>query len=325
MVGADDPPGFPRGGTRLRIAEHHINVIKDGGADRGFGRRHAGDGIEAFFREELADFLPAPLQGEDAAISFIIGARGRLHTLKDNLIAPNFDGLTGGHELDALFRAGCDADHTEDEHTDARMGDGRAPRGARKAFEAVETFRKRDTPDACALGEINHRTGHKPCGQGKAEGGEHRRAFHHEQGDEPDREGDDGSRVETLGRRHGVCPLPGQHGAEGDEHQERQDDGGEGRVEEGRADGDLFPGYPLKHQRIKGADEDSGRRGGEQQIVHYQRRLTADRREEPAQLEGGRAPCIERKRTADEEDQNTENEQASLRVDGEGMHRGQHT
>ena len=53
-------------------------------------------------------------------------------------------------------------------------------------------------------------------------------------------------------------------------------------------------------------------------------RTSADRREEAASFQGGRAPCEERQRAADEQAENAQDEDAALGIDRKGMNRGQH-
>ncbi len=131
-------------------------------------------------------------------------------------------------------------------------------------------------------------------------------------------------RAQALQGAGHVAALPCQHGAEPHDHEQRQHERQEGRVEIGRAHGDARAAERIEKQRIERAEQHGRRRDGEKQIIEDQRAFARDRREQSARLEQRRAQRIKKERAADRDRQQHQDEQAALGIVGEGMHRGQH-
>ncbi|MNZ64235.1 hypothetical protein D3C78_824020 [compost metagenome] len=118
--------------------------------------------------------------------------------------------------------------------------------------------------------------------------------------------------------------LPAHQHADGEHQHEDAHQRQEQGVEVRRADRQLGAGQGVQYQRVEGAEEDHRGDHHQHQVVHQQQGLAGPEGEAHLALHHGRAHREQRQGTAHHQQQEGEDEDAALRVGGEGVYRGQH-
>src|SRR5262249_61348018 len=82
-----------------------------------------------------------------------------------------------------------------------------------------------------------------------------------------------------------VATLPGKQRTKRHGDEQRNEQRGEGRVEERRADGNLLAGERLERERIERADKHGRASAHQEEIVEHQRAFARNRREQASLFE----------------------------------------
>src|SRR5262245_62366895 len=182
------------------------------------------------------------------------------------------------------------------------MGERRAVGRPREIAQAAPRLGERNLAELHPVGDLGKRAEDEPKAKADAEGRKPRTTppGQSEQQDNG-RKRDDHSHHEALRRRNQVPALPREQRPERHGNEKRSQERHEGEIEEGRANGDLFPGDRFEREWVKRNDEDGGARRCKQKRVEHERTFAAYRREQAALRQKRRAPGEERERTADEE------------------------
>ena len=187
-----------------------------------------------------------------------------------------------------------------------------------------QASRQRHAAEAYAPGEIGHGAGHDEDAERDAERRQPGTALIHGQRQHHDDDGQHGREHQPLRGAQHVAALPGEERPERQRQQQRHHQRPERPIEVRRADGDLVAGQRFEQQRIERADQHGGARRRQQDVVEDEGAFAADGREDAALAQIARAPGEQRQAAAGEQRHDGEDENAALRIDGEGVHRGEH-
>ena len=118
-----------------------------------------------------------------------------------------------------------------------------------------------------------------------------------------------------------MFPAGERGNADQEEHRNHQRD--KDGVEVGRADREFARAQSVNEQRVECAEQHRGAGHDEQDVVGQQHGFAGEQGEASAEADFRCAPGKQGERAANHGDEKDENEDAALRVGGEGMDRGQ--
>src|SRR5262249_12955688 len=194
-----------------------------------------------------ADEVAMATHGEMSGEFAVVRPLPRGHAVEMKIVAADrhrLSGLEFGNPLEAPLRLGDDA---EERDPKPEMRKGGAPGRARQTARARECARERDPEQAGAFHDFGQRASHD--GQGRPDRErppERASAFHGEDYGDGDH-GDAGGADKALSNAEQVAALPGKQWTKRHGNEERNEQRGEGRIEERRADGNF-----LARERLEG-------------------------------------------------------------------------